>query len=337
MLRELALPAAGVLVTAACFATLAATDGGLHGPFAALAGHGAWMLAPLAFALLLTTAPVQSALQRRLSPRTAAILTPMACAGYLAALAGAAAPAPQPAGEVFLRTLLLAGLPMALFAMRRPPQNETSPAIDALDVAAGTAIMAVAGLKVLGLRLHLGSRSAGLLEMDAAFFAWLAVLAVYVVLVRRLPLGFSLRVERRDLAVAVATYGALMAVLLPLAFAIGMVAEAPSSKPASEVLFFVTYYLFRIAFGEELFFRLVLQSALIRWASARCGERRGAWLGLAIASVVFGLCHYRFGGGFAVLAALAGLGYGWAYLATGRLTAPVLVHGLVDITNALLH
>jgi uncharacterized protein len=79
---------------------------------------------------------------------------------------------------------------------------------------------------------------------------------------------------------------------------------------------------------EELFWR----SFLLRWiknpqflkvAPAQVGAKA-----LAISAVLFGLEHHLWFAGI-----LAGLAYGWLYMRTGNLWAPVVAHGA---TNAIL-
>lgn len=339
MLAELALPASGLALTLASYALIASAGAGVVAPFGTLATNGAAMVLPLAAVLALSVRPVQVMLRSRLSPLAAGGGTALLAALFLAALAGRAQPDPQSFLAVFLRTLAAGSLPVVAFALvrRHLGAAHEEPSVMPLDVGAGVVVLVLAGQRGLRLDLHLGSRPSGLHAMDAGFFVWMLVLAVYVVLVRRLELGFDLRAGRRDLAVAAGVFSGLLAVLLPLAVALGYVRSLPPLDPPVEVLYATAYYLFRIALGEELFFRAILQSALVAWAGRMFGSIRGPAFGIALAALIFGLCHLRFGPGFAVLATIAGAGYGWAYVLTGRLTAPVLVHGLVDVTNSLLH
>lgn len=73
--------------------------------------------------------------------------------------------------------------------------------------------------------------------------------------------------------------------------------------------------------GEELLFRGVIQSAV--------AAAFGAWPGLVVASVLFGLMH-ALSRAYFVLASLMGLYLGVIYQATDNLLLPVLVHGLYD-------
>jgi membrane protease YdiL (CAAX protease family) len=77
--------------------------------------------------------------------------------------------------------------------------------------------------------------------------------------------------------------------------------------------------------GEELLFRGLVQAGLSAWI----GGKYGAWIALAIASLVFGVCHWL-NTTYAVLAALAGLYFGLLLLATGSLWTPAIAHAAYD-------
>lgn len=73
--------------------------------------------------------------------------------------------------------------------------------------------------------------------------------------------------------------------------------------------------------GEELLFRGVIQTGM--------SASFGAWPGLLVASVLFGLMH-ALSRAYFVLATLMGLYLGALYQASDNLLLPVLVHGLYD-------
>ena len=77
--------------------------------------------------------------------------------------------------------------------------------------------------------------------------------------------------------------------------------------------------------GEELLFRGLLQHAL----TEQIGAPYGVWVGLAAASVVFGVCHWLTHT-YAVLAGLIGVYLGALLLLTGNVLAPIVAHGLYD-------
>lgn len=82
------------------------------------------------------------------------------------------------------------------------------------------------------------------------------------------------------------------------------------------------------ALSEELVFRGWLQSALVK----RCG----AWPGIALAALLFGVAHAPFSVSFAVVAAFAGLGYGLIFHLGGRLWPAVALHFAVNLLHLLL-
>lgn len=87
-----------------------------------------------------------------------------------------------------------------------------------------------------------------------------------------------------------------------------------------------------VCMAEEAFFRGFIQTQLQRLFKRIAG---GQWFALFIASFIFGLAHYPGGPYFIALAAFAGLGYGYAYLRSGRIEAPILVHFLVNTFHIL--
>jgi membrane protease YdiL (CAAX protease family) len=77
--------------------------------------------------------------------------------------------------------------------------------------------------------------------------------------------------------------------------------------------------------GEELLFRGWLQAGLTQWI----GPPLGIGVGLVLASIAFGACHWL-SNTYAVLAALVGLYMGWLFLATDSLLAPMATHAAYD-------
>lgn len=73
--------------------------------------------------------------------------------------------------------------------------------------------------------------------------------------------------------------------------------------------------------GEELFFRGWLQSVLI--------NRFEVWLGILIASAIFGLLHYL-SSTYAIYAGLIGLYLGLIYQVSGNLYIVMAIHALYD-------
>jgi CAAX protease family protein len=73
--------------------------------------------------------------------------------------------------------------------------------------------------------------------------------------------------------------------------------------------------------GEELFFRGWLQSLLT--------SKFETWIGILIASAIFGLAHYL-SGNYAIYAGLTGLYLGVIYKASGNLYIVMVMHAVYD-------
>lgn len=80
--------------------------------------------------------------------------------------------------------------------------------------------------------------------------------------------------------------------------------------------------------AEELVFRGLLQPALV--------SRLGARNGILLTAALFGAVHLPFSPLFALLAGLAGLGYGLAFYSSGRLSVAVALHLSVNLCHLLL-
>ncbi len=77
--------------------------------------------------------------------------------------------------------------------------------------------------------------------------------------------------------------------------------------------------------SEEIFFRWCLQGGLTNvWAG-----NAGVWLGISIAGVLFGLCHF-ITVSYALFAALTGIYLGVVMQWSGTYLAPAIAHGLYD-------
>ncbi|WP_044870211.1 CPBP family intramembrane glutamic endopeptidase [Pseudomonas sp. LFM046] len=80
--------------------------------------------------------------------------------------------------------------------------------------------------------------------------------------------------------------------------------------------------------AEELVFRGVLQPLLVK--------RLGARYGVLLTAALFGAVHIPFSPLFALLAGVAGLGYGLAFHYSGRLSVAVVLHLAVNLCHLLL-
>jgi membrane protease YdiL (CAAX protease family) len=123
------------------------------------------------------------------------------------------------------------------------------------------------------------------------------------------------------------SFAAFGCVAIPLGMGMRFIAFAPQWNRWSSLLFTSVAILFFTAGPEELLFRGLLQNFLVR---ASKNELAGWWT----ASVFFGLSHitnmefpnWR----YVILAAIAGIFYGWTWRKTGSIFASAVVHAGVD-------
>jgi uncharacterized protein len=119
------------------------------------------------------------------------------------------------------------------------------------------------------------------------------------------------------------------AIAIPLGLKIHFIAFGPSLERIRSLPLAAVGILFFTAWPEEFFFRGILQNCLTR-------SFKNKWAGLVVASVIFGFSHILHAPApnwkYVLLAAIAGLFYGRAYMKTGSIFPGALVHGLVDLT-----
>ncbi|HVE36510.1 MAG TPA: type II CAAX endopeptidase family protein [Gemmatimonadaceae bacterium] len=154
------------------------------------------------------------------------------------------------------------------------------------------------------------------------------VAGLYFFLVAR-PLdgvGYRWLITRRDAATAVLVFLGYAAIALPIGFGTGFIRWNPRAAAPALLLQPVVIYLVT-AVPEEFLFRGLIQNLLSRWLSIP--------VGLAIASVIFGLSHLP-DPRYAMLATIAGVAYGFVYLRTGKVTAAAITHALVDAVWVIL-
>jgi membrane protease YdiL (CAAX protease family) len=137
--------------------------------------------------------------------------------------------------------------------------------------------------------------------------------------------GYTFRLDRRDVGLAVFAAVVFAIVGVPIGLATGFLEWNPRLDWARMVVAPVAIYL-ATAIPEEFLFRGLIQNAL---------ERMTGRAGLPVASVIFGFAHlpdFR----YALLATVAGFAYGWVYSRTRRITAAAITHALVDWIWVLL-
>jgi uncharacterized protein len=80
--------------------------------------------------------------------------------------------------------------------------------------------------------------------------------------------------------------------------------------------------------AEELLFRGLLQTRLVRWL--------GVVPGVGLTAALFAAVHLPFSPLFAVIAGFAGLGCGLVFQLSGRISLAIAVHGAVNLLHLLL-
>jgi membrane protease YdiL (CAAX protease family) len=153
--------------------------------------------------------------------------------------------------------------------------------------------------------------------------------AAFVVLRRLEGVGYAIEWVRGSGWIMLSHFLLFATIAVPLGIAIGFIAYDPSiarlrSLPASVIG--ITFF---TAWPEEFLFRGILQNLFSRTLKSQ-------WVGLGVASVVFGLSHILHAPfpnwKYVILATIAGIFYGHAWMKTGSLLPGALVHALVDIS-----
>ena len=140
-------------------------------------------------------------------------------------------------------------------------------------------------------------------------------------------------IERPGRTFAVLLSVTLLA-LIPLALLLAQIRPGWTTSPLPALAYGLAYNLLFVCVLEESFFRGIVQTALMRWARQHRWPRADG-LALLGASLLFGLVHLKGGATFALLATLAGLGYGAVYYWTGRIHYAVLLHFAVNAVHQL--
>jgi uncharacterized protein len=152
---------------------------------------------------------------------------------------------------------------------------------------------------------------------------------VAFLLVRKLDgIGYTVQWKRGFARIVGVNLFILAVIAIPIGLALGFLKFDPSLARLRALPLMAVGILFFTAWPEEFLFRGVLQNLLGR-------TLRSPWAGLFAASVIFGLSHLNNGGfpnwRYAIMATIAGVFYGRAWMKSGSLFAPALVHALVDV------
>ncbi len=125
-----------------------------------------------------------------------------------------------------------------------------------------------------------------------------------------------------------------LTVLAALGLALGFGLVTPALKWPEFWLSFVACNLLLTCVAEEALFRGVLQRPLRDTLLQRgVSEDIAAWCAIALVSGLFGLAHLAGGWAYAGVAAVASLGYGFAYQRSGRIEVAVLSHFAVNLLH----
>jgi uncharacterized protein len=120
----------------------------------------------------------------------------------------------------------------------------------------------------------------------------------------------------------------LAAIEIPLGLKIGFLAFDPTLARIKSLPVAAIGILFFTAWPEEFLFRGILQNCFSR-------TFKNEWVGLGIASVIFGFSHILHAPApnwkYVLMATIAGIFYGRAWIKTGSLLPGTLVHALVDL------
>jgi membrane protease YdiL (CAAX protease family) len=187
-------------------------------------------------------------------------------------------------------------------------------------------VLAILGISV---ELHIFDRAwpiAGfsampkLLFVDAGLYGYLVVRPIS-------GIGFDFRLKLSDIGIGLREFLYYAPIAILLGFSLGFLHFHRTLGSPIEFAAGWLFTLLFVALPEELFFRGLMLNMLER--------RVGTNLALVITSLLFGLAHFNkraayFNWRYVILAAIAGVFYGRAWLSSRRLLAPSITHATVD-------
>ncbi|WP_394782361.1 CPBP family intramembrane glutamic endopeptidase [Undibacterium sp.] len=169
------------------------------------------------------------------------------------------------------------------------------------------------------------SADAAVFRQYANFDKGAAGLVLLALLCKRTQSATELSaVLRRALPVAGMTIVLVMAVAVPIGYL------KPDFKLPSYTPVFLLANLFLTCVAEEAFFRGLLQERIARLLR-KLGW--GALAAMAFSAVLFGMAHLGGGMKLALLAALGGAGYAYAYQGSRKVEAAILAHFLLNAAH----
>jgi uncharacterized protein len=157
--------------------------------------------------------------------------------------------------------------------------------------------------------------------------------AAYILLRRLDGVGYAVE-WRRGFGFAFGfNFVVFAAIAIPLGIKIGFLTFDPTLSRLRSLPVAAVGILFFTAWSEEFLFRGILQNCLSR-------TLKNPWAGLIVASVIFGFSHILHAPvpnwKYVLLATIAGIFYGRAWMKTGSLLPGTLVHALIDLSWHML-
>jgi membrane protease YdiL (CAAX protease family) len=156
-----------------------------------------------------------------------------------------------------------------------------------------------------------------------------ATVAAFVLMRRLQGIGYAIEWRRGFGWVFTIHFALFAAIAIPIGIKMHFLIFDPTFARLSSLPLTILGILFFTAWPEEFLFRGLLQNFLTR-------TFKNQWTGLVIASAIFGLSHIVHAPypnwKYVLLATIAGLFYGHAWMKTGSLLPGALIHALVDIS-----
>lgn len=91
--------------------------------------------------------------------------------------------------------------------------------------------------------------------------------------------------------------------------------------------------IFLVALPEEVLFRGIVQTSIGNWMS---NTRRATTIAIVASGALFGIAHIGGGPTYVLLAAVAGIGYGWIYASTRSIAGAIAAHAGLNTIHFLL-
>jgi uncharacterized protein len=155
----------------------------------------------------------------------------------------------------------------------------------------------------------------------------LSALYAFLVVRRLEGVGFDFRARMRDFAIGLREWIFYAPIAIGLGLALRFIHFVPRRPGVGTFAAAYLITFFFVAIPEEFFFRGLLQNLL----EPRLGRTRA----LIVAAVIFGLSHFNkplpFNWRYVIMAAIAGIFYGRAWLDRRRLTCSAITHTTVDV------